>query len=271
MANIAPVFLLPNVRNIYLGGLFQDEEDERDNADGTWDLPPAKLSSVERLYIEAAAPDSISERITTFVSWAKALLAFVVKGCELNDFDLIVDQLGREHGETLETFVFDSEEGHLSGYRCSIFSLDECCGGFRKLRIFTVDMADVRLDSTHIEHANSLTYGMGEKVGSHEHLVKYFATCIPDSVEVLIFRCSEILNKHDMDAVGDGLTELLERGKHSNLQTVYLDEVLESTNGDVEECYDRLIQCGKEYCINVVVGQGSTGAYIEEISDALFH
>src|ERR1700760_482882 len=100
--NVAPVFLLPNINKIYLGGLWISD------ADFAYDpisleIPdvgvPSASSSVEHLFIERAGNgEEIKFAVNTFVGFARALKTFIVKDCEFNDFDVIIGTLGEKHG-----------------------------------------------------------------------------------------------------------------------------------------------------------------------------
>lgn len=276
---MAPIFLLPNIRNIYLKGLYLDRW-----RGGGWKwneaLLPRQSSSVAHLFIEEATPGPVKYAVTRFVASAKALRSFVVKNSDFDDFDIIVYNLAQEHGQTLETFIYIDEENGLRGFPCIKFmprpggvELDQ----LNAIRIFTINMSDVQLSALRRCTKDELHCGRINLRG----FAKFFrqlANSVPKNVEVLIYRNSSGgWKKDEFEAIEAAFAELFEGEGYSdypNLRTIYLDEVFVACDlcGLIaaEQCSKWLVQMGKQHGIEFIFDPGSTERYVTEVCNTLF-
>ncbi|KAI9709466.1 MAG: hypothetical protein M1820_003226 [Bogoriella megaspora] len=273
-ANVAPIFLLPNIRTIYLAGLFAADEDD-DGLDVDWDwnetLLPEKSSTVEHLFIEAASSEAAKYAVGRFVQSAQTLKTFIVKNCEFTDFDALVGHVSKHHDKTLETFIFDDDEGQMRGYRCSRFIPEECFDRSNAVRIFTVDIEDVRLES--LRYSDDRQDGLTGEAGQRAAFIERFSCSVPENVEVLIYRSAgHPLYKDGIKEIEDALVQLVEKESCPSLRNIYLDEILISARyrQDQKDCIQRIVQWGKRHSIEVAVDPGSTQRYIAEVCDGLF-
>lgn len=284
---IVPIFLLPNIHTVCLGNLACA------NADGDtqeWDenILPTESSTVEHLFIENSWTDDVKYALKSFIQSSKALKSFVVKDCEFNDFDLTVQYLGEQHGNTLEIFMFANENGDLRGYRCSKFYPRDHADNFGAIRIFTVEMSDVLSTATFPHYHEADTY--------HRSVFNAFISAIPANTEVMIFRSvDERLDKDGLDAIVAALEGLSEDEDFyfPNLRTIYIDEILgldHSRYRDVPKdvptdearrprCDDltlidsyskRMVEFGEQNNIDVRVALGSTRKYVAEVCNGTF-
>jgi hypothetical protein len=306
--NVAPVFLLPNINKIYLGGLWINDADIINNpilSIPGLGIPPAS-SSVEHLFIERAGNgEQVKFAVNAFVEGAKALKTFIVKDCEFNDFDNTVGILGEKHGGTLETLLFGDENGDTRGYRCSKFIPDEDLNHYNSVKTITIDMEDIRLGSMSMEvdgeednassSDNEDESGNWElrsgNTGTHAGFVEYIQYCIPSCTEVLLLRMDikwHRLRGGDFRSIASGIITLLESDilELEDLVHIYLDEVIDCcidpTKPKVEyqqqatdpalarPYFEKTLEFCEERGIELHLDSGSTSRYIDEVCADLF-
>lgn len=295
--NVVPVFMLPNIKNIYLGGLFVTDDDISGLHPDRTHVIPAKCSSVQNLFIENMSHDRVKYAIMDFIECAKTLRSFIIKNGESHDFDFFPSTLLEHHRQNLKTFIYTDEEGELRGYRCTKFQ-PETVGTLNcNWWTHTVDFEDVRLDSLYLEqfHPEGTKIGMTGNSGNRESFFDAFAHAIPHRAGRMLFRNSEHLIKADVEVVIDALHHLFQKTDEGRvyLDTIYFDEVVAgarefkekqhgcpSTKGtpcghtenvgacaDVEDWCERLVKCGQEYGTEIIIEPGATLKYIEQVCD----
>lgn len=232
------------------------------------------------------------DRLKEFIVTAKALKSFIIKDSDLMDFHDVVDILGKHHGSTLETFIFDNEgelwgdlgdqqRGSYLGSHFGKFAPDETVDHYTAIRIYTVDMSDMMYCGT------DYIRGMHNK--NYDRFMNYFKSVIPPSVEIMIYRYSDTsISNRDIKAISDAITELIKERLCPNLSTVYFDEVIALT-GDPDldsfsynprrlghslasraDPLEKMVAFAKEMDINVILTNGSTDRFVEELCNDLF-
>jgi len=190
-ANVAPLFLLPHLRSVYLRGLYEDRYDvEPFGPDFTL---PEKSLSLEHLFLDRAHPEAVKHAINAIIKSAKALKSLIVKDCEFNDLDHMVGCADSSSGNanTLETLLWSEEEGDLRGYRSSKFYVDETVPGMYSIRVLALDMSDV-LQCCTVRYSDKECADKVEGYEfSHTDFIEYFQWLVSDSarsLEVVVFK-----------------------------------------------------------------------------------
>jgi hypothetical protein len=189
-ANVAPLFLLPNIKTVYLGELY-----EPDNADVPFGIIlelPESSSSVEHLFFERAHPAGVKESINEFIRSAKGLKSLIVKDCEFNDFDARAGWAVKSgRGITLQTLLWSESDGDMRGYRSRKFNVEEIVPSMHGIRILALDVEDV-LNGCSAGYSSEYCTDIVENYDfTHADFIEYFQWLVGDclrGLEVLVFK-----------------------------------------------------------------------------------
>ena len=277
-----PFFHLPNIETICIRGLTH-EGDEEDLAASELALA-AKSSRVQHLLFEAASEHDVKYVVRMLLACSKSLKTAVFKGCDFNDFDIVVSQLAKNHGGTLGTLMYtDSRE--LKGYRCSKFYPEEVEDPkFPVLKTLTLDMEDIRLQALCNFDSDGAQDGMSGNVCGYDDFVGLLSRdIIPKSVENLILtieQSSGFLNERDVAAIDEGISRLMQNRGAPNLKTLHLETIDQhagrnqepSDRSERETRFPKAVASGERHGVAVYTSRdtGSTNRCIDELCDSIF-